>query len=349
MGIWQITGIAVLGILVIALVIFLMVKKIIDGIFKRIERPNYSSLVQFKDIKKEYPAELLKFKSGENMLQGYLLGRENTKGLVVVVHGLGGGAEGYLNEILYFVRHGYRVFSYDNTGYHMSEGKNSVGLPQAVEDLDAALDFIEQEECFANLPVYLFGHSWGAYAVTAILNFNHKVTAVASVSGFNNPNKMIREWAKRKVGNWSYLLNPFMVLHQRLSFGKKLDITAVDGINKADIPVILVHGSKDPTVRIDGSATISCKEEITNPKVQYLLWEKENQNGHLDVLYEVEAKQYGSQISLQYAELLKKTRNKLTEEDKAEFFANVDKTKSSVSNEALMGQIVKFFEDNRIV
>lgn len=345
MEIWQIAGIVLAGILLVCVIIFYVVKKVIDGTFKRVERPNYSSLVQFKDVKNEYPPKLFKFKSGENMLQGYLLGSENTKGLMIVVHGLGGGAEGYLNEILYFVKHGYQVFAYDNTGYHLSEGKNSVGLPQAVEDLDAALNFIEGEERFANLPVYLFGHSWGGYSVCAVLNFKHRVNAVVSVSGFNNPNKMIREWARRIIGKWSYIATPFMVLYQRLLFGKKLDIIAVDGINKAGIPVMLVHGSKDPTVRIDGSAIISCKEEITNPKVQYILWEKENQNGHLDVLYEVEARQYGFQISQQYKELLKKTKNKLTEEDKEEFFSNVDKTKSSVSNEALMGQVLMFLEN----
>lgn len=341
---WQIAGIVLASILLVCVIIFYAVKKVVDGTFKRVERPNYSSLVQFKDVKREHPAELVKFKSGENMLQGYLMGQENTKGLVVVVHGLGGGAEGYLNEMLYFVRHGYQVFAYDNTGYHLSEGKNSVGLPQAVEDLDAALSYIESEKRFAGLPVFLFGHSWGGYSVCAILNYKHRINAVVSVSGFSNPNKMIREWARRKVGKLSCILNPFLVLHQRLSFGKKLDITAVDGINKADIPVLLVHGSKDPTVRIDGSAIISCKEEITNPKVQYILWEKENQNGHLDVLYEVEARQYGFQISQQYSALLKKTKNQLTEEDKAEFFANVDKTKSSVSNEALMGQVLTFYD-----
>ena len=344
MEIWQIAGIVLAVVLFTCIIIFCVVKKIIDKVFKRVERPNYSSLVQFKDVKREYPAELIKFRSGENMLQGYLLGAENTKGLVVVVHGLGGGAEGYLNEILYFVKHGYRVFAYDNTGYHLSEGKNCVGLPQAVEDLDAALTFIENESRLSGLPVYLFGHSWGGYSVCAVLNFNHKVNAVVSVSGFSNPKKMIFEWGKRMVGIFAYVFAPFMYLYQQLKFGDKLKITAVAGINKADIPVLLVHGSKDPTVKLEGAATISCKEEITNPKVQYLLWEKEGQNGHLDVLYEVAAREYGFQISEQYRDLLKKTKNQLTEEDKAEFFANVDKTKSSVSNEELMGQIAEFFE-----
>ncbi len=344
MGVWQIAGMVTAAVVLICVLLFFVVKKVIDKIFKRVERPKFSSLIQFKDVKREYPQELLRFQSGKNMLQGYLLGKDNTKGLVVVVHGLGGGAEGYLTPILYFVNQGYQVFAYDNTGYHLSEGKNCVGLPQAVEDLDAALTFIEQESRFKGLPVYLFGHSWGGYAVSAVLNFNHKVKAVAGVSGFSNPNKMIVEWAKRIAGIWAYPAIPFMVLHQRLFFGKKMDITAVDGINKADIPVMLVHGSKDLTVRLDGSATISCKEEITNPKVEYLLWEAEQQNGHLDVLYKAGAKAYGIQISEEYQALLKKTKNKLTEEDKAEFFANVDKERSSAPNKELMEKIVEFYE-----
>jgi hypothetical protein len=65
----------------------------------------------------------------------------------------------------------------------------------------------------------------------------------------------------------------------------------------------------------------------------------------LDVLYKAGAKAYGLQISKEYSELLKKTRNKLTKEDKAEFFANVDKERSSAPNAELMEQIVKFYEE----
>lgn len=341
---WQIICIVLAVVVLLFVTVYLVVKKIIDGIFKRVKRTKYSSLIQFKDVEKEYPYELINFYSGANRLQGYLFGKENTKGLIVVVHGLGGGAEGYLTPILYFVNQGYRVFAYDNTGYHLSEGKSSVGLPQAVEDLDAALTFIENETRFSGLPVYLFGHSWGGYSVGAILNFDHKIDAVVSVSGFSNPNKMIVEWAKRIAGKWAYVAIPFLKLNQRLSFGKKLDITAVDGINKADIPVLLVHGKEDTTVRLDGSATFSLKEEIVNPKVQYLLWETERQNGHLDVLYRAGAKEYGLQISKEYSELLKKTKNKLTDEDKKEFFETIDKVKSSSPNEELMQQIVGFYE-----
>ena len=110
MGVMEIAGIVIAAILLVSVINFFVVKKIIDGIFKRVERPKYFSKIRFKDIAKEYPQELVRFRSGKNMLQGYLMGKENTKGLVVVVHGLGGGAEGYLTESLYFVKQGFQVF-----------------------------------------------------------------------------------------------------------------------------------------------------------------------------------------------------------------------------------------------
>ena len=344
MDVWQMISIVLAVVALLLVMTYLIVENVIGKIFERVPRPKYSSLIQFKDVEKEYPYERLNFRSGEHRLQGYHLGKENTKGLVVVVHGLGGGAEGYLTPIRSFVDGGFQVFAYDNTGYHLSEGKNCVGLPQAVEDLDAALTFIENEERFNGLPVYLFGHSWGGYAVCAVLRTNHKIKAVASVAGFNNPNIMIVEWAKRVAGKWAYIAIPFMKINQRLSFGKKMDITAVDGINRANVPVLLVHGSEDATVRLNRAATFSCKEEITNGKVLYLLWEKEGQNGHLDVLYKAGAKEYGLQINKEYMALLKKSKKKLSEEDKIKFFGAVDKVKSSAPNEELMEKIMEFLE-----
>ena len=76
----------------------------------------------------ELRARQLIFESGENTLRGYIYGAENTKGLVVISHGLGFDAEHYLPEVLYFVEHGWRVFSFDNTGTHESKGQVRSGF-----------------------------------------------------------------------------------------------------------------------------------------------------------------------------------------------------------------------------
>ena len=61
-----------------------------------------------------------------------------------------------------------------------------------VLDLDAALTWVEGERRFDGVPVFLFGHSWGGYAVTAIFHFDHDIAASASVAGFNEAMPMIR-------------------------------------------------------------------------------------------------------------------------------------------------------------
>ncbi|MCM1054417.1 MAG: lysophospholipase [Bacteroides sp.] len=153
----------------------MFVKANFDDVFSRTVLTDLTVYLRYSDVEDEYSRELLSFRSGENILQGYLYGAENTKGVVVICHGLGGGAEDYLAETLYFVDNGYRVFSYDNTGCYRSEGSNCIGLPQSVIDLDAALTYIEQEPRFNGLPLLLYGHSWGGYAVAAIFGYDHNI------------------------------------------------------------------------------------------------------------------------------------------------------------------------------
>lgn len=140
-----------------SIVSFVIVKMNFDKIFSRTEMSEYSAYLRYEDVEEEYDRELLSFTSGENQLQGYLYGADNTKGLVVISHGLGGGAESYMTETVYFVDHGYQVFGYDNTGCYKSEGENCIGLSQSVIDLDAALTFIESEARFDDLPILLYG------------------------------------------------------------------------------------------------------------------------------------------------------------------------------------------------
>lgn len=67
-------------------------------------------------------------------------------------------------------------------------------------DLDAALTYIKSNNRLINLPIMLYGHSWGGYAVTAILNGNHDISAVASISGFNSPSEFLLEQADNMMG-----------------------------------------------------------------------------------------------------------------------------------------------------
>mgnify|MGYP002513876477 CR=1 FL=1 len=193
---------------------------------------------------------------------------------------------------MYFVDSGYQVFAYDNTGCYEIEGKNCVGLVQSVIDLDAALTFIEGEERFSELPVLLYGHSWGAYAVTSIFNYDHDITASVSVAGFNDPMTMIMEWGENMMGGFIHVERPYIYIYQRMTFGDKLALTAVDGINNTDTPVLIIHGINDETIGFNSAGTIAYKDEITNPNVQYKICDKPKQDDHNNLFVSVMKEPY---------------------------------------------------------
>lgn len=331
--------------LVFSVVSFVIVKMNFDEIFHRTEPAEYSVYLRYDDVKADYAREEFSFESGKNTLQGYLYGAENTKGLVVISHGMGGGAESYMAEALCFVDNGYQVFGFDNTGCYKSEGDNSVGLSQSVLDLDAALTYIENQPRFEGLPVLLYGHSWGGYAVTAIFNFEHNIAASVSVAGFNKPMPMIIEWAEDMMGGFAYVEQPYIYLYQRMLFGKNLSLSALDGINSTDTPVMLIHGSEDLTISPDGPATVAQRDKITNPNARIKICDGERQNGHGNLFMSLAALDYIEELDEEYVPLYDSYDGEIPDDVAAEFYAKVDKFRASELDENFMKAVLDFYAD----
>ena len=204
----------------------------------------FTTYLRWEEIDQtRYPREEVRFSSGKNQLQGFIDGRSNDKGLVVISQGLGGTADSYFPMIMNFVDNGWRVLAFNNTGVGGSEGENTRGLTQSMIDLDAALRFVKGATSLKELPVMLVGHSWGGYAVCAALNNRHDVCAVVSFAGYNNGNETFTEHGVSEAGAFYYLLYPHLWVIQRLKFGQTMKLNAVDGINKAAIPVMIIHNS----------------------------------------------------------------------------------------------------------
>lgn len=340
----------VLIIVIALLVCILAAAQIITHIFlkqnfSRGEYSKYTPNYRYEDCQADYPRKNVSFKSGKNTLQGYIYGEENDKALLVFSHGMGWGHEVYLNTITRFADNGWRVFAYDATGCCTSEGKGIMGLPQSALDLDNALTFVENDEELSKLPKCLMGHSWGGYAVTAALNFDHDVKAVASVSGYAYPMETIEEFTKGLLGKISVMVRPFMWADCFMTFGGNMNLSAVDGINKTDTPVLVIHGKEDNMIRYEAASIISKQSEITNPNVQYLTIEGKY-SGHHNVFYSEKANDYMTALDKQYNELSESYGGNLPESAKEEFFEGVDKITANQSNEYMFGEILSFFESN---
>jgi len=340
----MVTSLAVLAFLFISCV---ATKIIYDSQFPRYERPDeaVSASLRYSDLEKDYPRSVIHFKSGNNTLQGYLYGQEPANALMVVAHGLGGGADSYLSQIRHFVDSGFLVFAYDCTGSYDSEGTSTKGFVQSVLDLHAALAYLESQPSLASLPRLLFGHSWGGYAVATVLSYDHDITAVVSVSGANSAMDITVEQAKQMMGPFALVQYPFLWLYQHLLFGKTASLDAVSAINAADIPVLIIHGIQDDLVDYNGSAIIAFKDEISNPKVRYITATKEGRNGHNNLFRTDEAIASIDQVNKEYRLFFDSFEGTIPYERKKAFYRAIDREVVNALDPALMEGIDGFLQE----
>ena len=316
---------------------------IFQTFFSRFDKNYNTGYLSYEDVKEQYGRSVITFPSGKNKLKGYIYGEAHQKGLVVIVHGLGGGAESYLAETLYFVDQGWRVFAFDCTGSFGSEGSGIGGLSQALLDLRAALDYIEEDNSLKQLPLMLYGHSMGGYAVTSVLNYDYPVDAVVSVSGFNTPMEAMVERASQYIGVLAYLEYPFLWGYQALMYGDTAFVQAIDGINRSDTPVMIIHGEQDKSVTYDGSGIIAYRDHITNPNVIYKTCSTQYRNDHKNLCITEAAYLYRKEIKEGYQALSLKYHNKVPKELKAGYYEAIDAIRASELNTEFMSSINGFY------
>lgn len=321
---------------------FIAVKYMYKENFGRADVSEFSgyAYLRYSDFADKYDRKTVQFDSGENKLTGYIYG-SGDKGIVVVSHGLGGYSESYICEDLYFVDKGYRVLGFDNTGSGSSEGKGTMGMSQSIIDLDSALDYIESDDELKDLPILLYGHSWGGYAVAAALGTEHDITASASVSGYDTPLGIVLEFGRNSLGTpVTVLETPFIWLNEKLTFGKNANKSAVEAINSSDTPILIIHGTDDEVVTYGGSSIISHKDEITNPNAQFKVMDGK---GHNDLFLTDESWEYISEKNEEYRKLREQYDGEIPYDVELNYYKNIDKNKTNVLSEDFMNEIDDFY------
>lgn len=218
----------------------------LDSFKKGWEYLEFASYEDFPVLEKR---RFVKIPSGKNVLTGHLFEQPSPKGLFLCVHGLTGLSEDFSSAYhAYFYTHGYDVLALDLTASGRSQGIGVKGLSQSALDVKAALDFIHSST-LSRLPLFLFGHSWGAYGVCASLAFDQTPLAVFEMSGFADPFLVMTELPKHYV--------PFGVEYTEPALKKAMQerdpefafLSAKEAIEKArDVYCLLIQGDQDKMV-----------------------------------------------------------------------------------------------------
>ncbi len=215
-------------------------------------------------------------------LAGYLYSAgEEQHGIIVLAHGFGGGGHNsYMDIINCFAHNGYYVFAYDATGNDESEGKGVGGVPQGVIDLEYAITFVEESGNFPDLPIGLFGHSWGGYSVCNVLNYHPEVKAVIECSGCNSSADMFEAGGRSEAGPLIYTMTPFVKIYERIKYGEYAINDAIDGFTKSDAHVMVVHSKDDGVIPPKYGYDIYFSRYKDDPRFVFLLFDDK---GHNDI------------------------------------------------------------------
>lgn len=325
-------------------------KALYDSLFPRYEKKDINTIFgefDYSRVENKLERTTCFFPCGQWQLQGYFYPCRRAKKMVVVCHGMHSGSDDYLPFIAYFVQNGFAVFSYDCQGTYASEGDSTVGMCTPLVNLDHALNFIKKDPQFSKYKLYLFGHSWGGYAVTSVLSLHKKIRGCAAVAPFNSGYTLFVEKGEQFAGSLKDKLvtgfpKDFLEVYQAKLFEDYAKLDAVKGINSTKIPVFIAHGTRDFVISFNHQSVISHRDEIRQDNVTYYIGTG-SQAGHNTILHSERAVAYQKQVEKELKQLKKEYDRDLTPEEMAEFCESVDHALYSEVNEEMMQAIVDMF------
>ncbi len=285
------------------------------------------------------------------MLAGYLYSvGSDQHGIIVIAHGFGGGGHNsYMDVANCFASNGYYVFAYDATGCDKSEGEGVGGVPQGVIDLDHAISFVEENKDIPELPVMLFGHSWGGYCVGNVLNYHPEIKAVIECSGFNCSSDMFESGGKSQAGDVIYAMTPFIKLHERFKYGKYASSNAMDGFNNTDAAILILHSADDGVIGIEYGYDLYYEKYKDDPHFTFIRFEDRDHNEVLNDPDNTYKDEFNTEFdkwleTLDYDYNVEENKERF-KADKAEYITeNLDHTKWSTRlDEELFSQFLDFY------
>lgn len=343
--------VALITALAVVLSFFLIINPIASVIvYESIFSSRYETAEWTKFYLSDFPglaAELCEITTDdETALAGYHYSRAEGKsapqGLVVISHGLGGGGHNaYMPFIDFFAKNGYLVFAYDATGCDASGGEDVEGLPQGVKDLDTVLRYVGGCEAYRDLPVFLFGHSWGAYSAGCVLESHPEVKAAVLISGFDRSKDMILQQGKEIVGEVATVLSPSVLLYERCKFGAWAERSVTESIQNSEASVLIVHSKDDMTVLPENGYDRYYEVFRDVSRVSFQLYED---RGHSYLFYSDAAQEYRDKLNADYLAYVDSHGGVHSAEIKIEFMRDhLDKAACFEPDPDLMAQILSLY------
>lgn len=208
-------------------------------------------------------------------LQGYFYNYENpiSDRLVIFEHGMGGGHRSYFREIEMLCKKGYLVFSYDHTGCMESEGENTKGFSQSLNDLDCCMKALKNISELNGYDISVMGHSWGGFSSMNIPALHPEISHVVAMSGFVSVSEMLKQifFGENRIYKYFYEIEE----NNNPVYSK---INTVENLKSTSTKALIIHSADDKTVSSKKHFDVIKKGLASNKNIEFMLVEGKNHN-----------------------------------------------------------------------
>ena len=295
-------------------------KKIYGSRFEKNEYVKYYTKEEFDLNSKNYT---IRYKNEK--IEAFLYYKDNyiEDKIIVLTHGMYATHEAYMQDIAYLVNNNFLVFSYDVLGVGKSSGKNICGVGNSTKSLNIVLNYINKE--FSDKKIYLYGHSWGAFASLNILKYHKGVDKVVSISPFINSYIELKNFTKTN------LLTPFVYLIDFFECGKFSHGNLSKSLKKYKGKALIIASQDDKVINFNKNTRVL---KTKYPNFSYLIENCKNHNPN----YTKEAVNLLNDFSLKLSEL--------KGEELIDFMKNTNYHALGELDKLVMDKIVLFLKES---
>ena len=235
---------------------------------------------------------------------------KKSKGTICIIHGLGEHQGRYAHVAKFYIENGFQVYTYDQRGHGLSEGKrgHTPGLDYNLDDLERIIKTIPQHHLF------LYGHSFGG---NVLVNFllrkqpNYLRGAILSAAWM----QLAKEPNAIELGMAKLMNNIFPSLTQNNKLDSddlsndtevckaydedplnhnKISVRlfsefypagkwAIENAAKLPVNILMIHGADDAIICKSGTENFA---RNSNGKAKYKIFENTHHEPHNDFVKE---------------------------------------------------------------
>jgi alpha-beta hydrolase superfamily lysophospholipase len=197
------------------------------------------------------PGEDLTFESQGKSLSAWFVpapARHDTPPAVVLVHGWSSQSGQMLPLATSLHDAGLAVLGFDARGHGRSPADGPITLAKFVQDIQAALDYLESRPDIDTGRLGVVGHSFGAASAILAAARDRRIGAVVSLSAFSDPVEVTRRTLRAlHLPRGPFLKQVIRVLTGWMG-GDPSAIVPIEQISRIRVPILLAHGNADRRV-----------------------------------------------------------------------------------------------------